>query len=130
LNRTCFNGIYRVNLRGAFNVPKGTKSAVVLPTDDFSEAQRLLRRAKLLDGDFEEVIDQAQSGDLVFADPPYTVRHNNNGFIKYNEKLFSWDDQERLARVLTRAAKRGVKVVATNADHREIRHCTRIRPFN
>lgn len=121
LNRTCFNGIYRVNLDGRFNVPIGTKTAVLLETDDFSGVARLLRRAQLRVSDFEPLIDQAVAGDLVFADPPYTVRHNNNGFVKYNEKLFTWDDQIRLAKALTRAADRGVRVVATNAGHKDIR---------
>ncbi len=93
LNRTCFNGIYRVNLQGVFNVPRGTKTAVVLPTDDFAEVRRVLWRAKLESCDFEPAIDRAEPGDLVFADPPYTVRHNNNGFVKYNETLFSWADR-------------------------------------
>lgn len=121
LNRTCFNGIYRVNLEGRFNVPVGTKTAVVLETDDFLATARLLRRATIRGGDFEGLVDAAGRGDLVFADPPYTVRHNNNGFVKYNETLFSWADQERLALALTRAARRGVKVVATNAAHDEVR---------
>ena len=121
LNRTCFNGIYRVNLAGEFNVPKGTKTAVLLDTDNFAAAASLLRRAQLLESDFEPIIDQAKAGDLVFADPPYTVRHNNNGFVKYNETLFSWADQERLAAALTRAARRGAKIVATNAAHSELR---------
>lgn len=121
LNRTCFNGIYRVNLEGKFNVPVGTKTAVILDTDDFFATARLLRRAVIRAWDFERLIDLARISDLVFADPPYTVRHNNNGFVKYNETLFSWPDQERLARALTRAARRGAKVVATNAAHDEVR---------
>lgn len=121
LNRTCFNGIYRVNLEGKFNVPVGTKTAVILDTDDFAATAKLLRRATIRDCDFTELIDTAGSGDLVFADPPYTVRHNNNGFVKYNETLFSWADQERLARTLASAVQRGAKVVATNAAHDEIR---------
>lgn len=121
LNRTCFNGIYRVNLDGTFNVPIGTKTAVLLDTDDFREVARRLAGTKLRTWDFEKTIDRAVSGDLVFADPPYTVRHNNNGFVKYNEKLFTWDDQLRLAAALARAAERGAKVVATNADHHDVR---------
>jgi len=57
----------------------------------------------------------------VFADPPYTVRHNHNAFIKYNERLFSWADQVRLADALAQARKRGAKIVSTNACHRSIR---------
>ena len=121
LNRTCFNGIYRVNLNGEFNVPRGSKNDVVLPEDDFETAARILRRAKIKHCDFEILIDLADKGDLVFADPPYTVRHNINGFIKYNEKLFSWADQERLAKALARAKSRGVNIVSTNANHKSVR---------
>jgi len=122
LIRTCFNGIYRVNLDGVFNVPIGTKTAVLLETDDFPKVARRLKGAILRGWDFERLIDKATRGDLVFADPPYTVRHNNNGFVKYNEKLFTWDDQIRLATALTRAAERGAHVVATNADHRDVQN--------
>ncbi|WP_205325002.1 Dam family site-specific DNA-(adenine-N6)-methyltransferase [Glycomyces sp. YM15] len=121
LNRTCFNGVYRVNLHGRFNVPMGDRSTIVYDTDDFRSLARTLGDAELGVADFETTIDRTGYGDLVYADPPYTVRHNNNGFIKYNETLFSWDDQERLAKCLTRAAERGVKVLATNAAHDSVR---------
>lgn len=121
LNRTCFNGIYRVNRFGEFNVPKGSKSNVLLDTDDFQSLSQLLHRASLKACDFEKLIDQAGEGDFVFADPPYTVRHNLNGFIKYNEKLFSWGDQIRLAAALTRARKRGAQIICTNANHESVR---------
>ncbi len=121
LNRACFNGIYRVNAKGEFNVPKGSKEKVILDTDNFGAVAKQLRASEIHVSDFENVIDKAQKSDLIFADPPYTVRHNNNGFINYNEKLFSWQDQERLAASLARAAKRGAIVVATNANHSSVR---------
>lgn len=121
LNRTCFNGLYRVNKKGDFNVPIGTKTDVILSTDDFAAVARALHGVELTAGDFEAVIDRACSGDFVFADPPYTVKHNTNGFIKYNERLFSWEDQERLKEALFRAANRGVSILLTNADHSSIR---------
>lgn len=121
LNRTCFNGIYRVNRQGQFNVPRGTKDKVVIETDDFEAMSKVLAGAELVAGDFEALIDRAGRGDFVFCDPPYTVRHNYNGFRKYNEVLFSWSDQERLADALLRAALRGVKVVCTNANHHSVR---------
>lgn len=68
-------------------------------------------------GDFEDVIQKATKGDVIYADPPYTVRHNLNAFRKYNESLFSWEDQERLAQALTDAALRDVRVVVSNANH-------------
>lgn len=121
LNRTCWNALYRVNLNGQFNVPKGTKDSVLLPTDNFAEVSRKLQNARLICCDFEQQIDEAGDGDFVFADPPYTVKHNLNGFVKYNEKIFSWDDQIRLRDSLVSAASRGARILLTNANHRSIR---------
>ncbi|MBC5767226.1 DNA adenine methylase [Ramlibacter albus] len=121
LNRTCWNGLYRVNLKGEFNVPIGTKTSVVLPDDDWRAVSRMLKRAEIVCSDFEVAIDTAGKGDVVFADPPYTVKHNLNGFIKYNDSLFSWADQLRLFDTLLRAKKRGARVVITNANHESVR---------
>jgi len=117
LNRTCFNGIYRVNHLGQFNVPIGSRSSIILPTDDFCAWSVALKKATLKVVDFEIVINQAKTGDFIFADPPYTILHNNNCFRKYNEVLFSWDDQKRLAKALIRAKNRGVQILSTNANH-------------
>jgi len=121
LNRTCWNGLYRVNQRGDFNVPLGSKVSVCLPGDDFESVHRRLRPVRLFSSDFEMVIEMAQSGDFIFVDPPYTTLHSSNGFIKYNEKLFAWSDQVRLHNCLLRAKQRGAFVVATNADHSSVR---------
>lgn len=121
LNRTCWNGLYRVNLRGEFNVPIGTKTSVVLDTDDFESTSALLRRAKLIASDFEKTIALAEEGDFLFVDPPYTANHNLNGFLKYNEKIFSWADQLRLKACLVDAAARGANILLTNANHRTVR---------
>lgn len=120
LNRTCFNGIYRVNLDGEFNVPIGTKTAVTLPSDDFFGAATALRGKTLVTANYDETIALAGKGDLVYADPPYTVKHNLNGFVKYNDKLFLWSDQEKLAASAQAAAKRGAKVIVSNANHESI----------
>jgi len=117
LNRTCWNGLYRVNLKGEFNVPIGTKSNVLMECDDFERLAERLSQVELFTCDFEDTINEACEGDLIFADPPYTVKHNLNGFVKYNEKIFSWEDQERLANALKRASGRGCIVVSTNAYH-------------
>ncbi|MBL1437562.1 MAG: Dam family site-specific DNA-(adenine-N6)-methyltransferase [Rhodobacteraceae bacterium] len=120
LNRTCWNGLYRENLSGKFNVPIGTKSQVLLADDDFKGASSLLESAELKVCDFEETLSDARSGDLVFLDPPYTTAHNTNGFIKYNQNIFSWDDQIRLRQCTEAALNRGAKVVLTNANHETI----------
>jgi len=115
LNRTCYNGMYRVNRNGHFNVPIGTKSNCIFDIDMFSMYSELLKNIELKTCDFEDVIVRAGAGDLIFSDPPYTISHNQNSFIKYNEKLFSWNDQIRLHNVLSDAKTRGVAILATNA---------------
>lgn len=121
LNRTCWNGLYRVNKRGEFNVPIGTKQSVILPSDDFERISQSLKNSELLSGDFEMALSQAEKGDFVFVDPPYTVKHNYNGFLKYNEHIFSWDDQVRLRDAVEDASSRGARVLVTNAAHESIR---------
>ncbi|MCB8887954.1 DNA adenine methylase [Vreelandella malpeensis] len=117
LNRTCWNGLYRENSKGQFNVPIGTKNKVIMDNDDFKMASDILSRADVSANDFEHTMSQARDGDLIFLDPPYTTAHNLNGFLKYNQKIFSWDDQVRLKKCISLALDRGAKVILTNADH-------------
>lgn len=121
LNRTCWNGLYRVNNLGEFNVPIGSKSSVIYDTDDFEGWSNALKTVEIRAMDFEQAIDKANDGDLIFADPPYTVRHNHNGFLQYNQKIFSWDDQVRLRDSLKRARARGAHFILTNANHQSVR---------
>ena len=120
LNRTCWNGLYRVNLNGVFNVPIGTKTNVLLPTDNFQGISNILKRVRLMDKDFEPIIAKAKEGDLLFIDPPYTVKHNNNNFHKYNEHIFNWEDQIRLCDSLLAAKARGAKIILCNADNESV----------
>jgi DNA adenine methylase len=122
LNRTCFNGLYRENRQGEFNVPIGTKSSVILPTDDFESVSKRLKSVDIMTGDFAKTLSAATDGDFVFIDPPYTVAHNQNGFVKYNDLIFSWEDQIRLRDVVVEAKARGVKMLVLNADHASIRN--------
>lgn len=123
LNKTCWNGLYRVNSRGEFNVPYGLPK-----TDHVVDEANLVacgaalapEGVRLQTGDFEGVLDGVQRGDLVFLDPPYVTRHNNNGFIDYNEQLFSWADQVRLARCAHDLAERGAHVLVANAFHSDV----------
>jgi DNA adenine methylase len=117
LNRTCWNGLYRVNLKGIFNVPIGTKTNVLLESDNFYEVAKILKRTVITKSNYTDIIEKAQINDFIFVDPPYVVNHNKNGFIKYNEHLFSWNDQVKLSQCLKRAKARGVKIIATNACH-------------
>lgn len=121
LNRTCFNGIYRVNKNGDFNVPIGSKDLVEYPEGFLQSVADCLSTVSLQVADFEDTINRAGKGDFVFVDPPYTVRHNKNNFTKYNARLFSWSDQLRLSSAIKKAASRGAEILLSNADHRSIR---------
>lgn len=121
LNRTCWNGLYRVNQRGMFNVPMGTKDTVLFEGEDFSAVAAVLESLSIRCEDFERVIDDAEEGDLIFVDPPYTVAHNMNGFVRYNERMFRWEDQIRLRNALVSASQRGAMILMTNADHPSVR---------
>jgi DNA adenine methylase len=122
LTTLAFNGIYRVNLNGDFNVPYGYKTHLnPCDVEGIRSASKLLKRATLRGQDFEKALSLAKEGDLAYLDPPYTVAHGNNGFIKYNAKIFSWDDQVRLARVAAELVDKGCTVIVSNADHFSIR---------
>lgn len=120
LNRTCWNGLYRVNLKGEFNVPRGSKTKILMEADNFPGIAKALSTATLGVMDFETALADAKVGDFVFLDPPYTVSHNNNGFLKYNENIFSWADQQRLKEAAVKAAGRGASVLVLNAKHSSI----------
>lgn len=123
LNKTCWNGLYRVNAKGQFNVPYGAPRS-----DNIVDPENIRACSSYLNGiqlqiencDFEQTLKNAQPRDLVFLDPPYVTGHNNNGFRDWNEKLFSWADQQRLAELAHQLKDRGVQVAVSNADHPEI----------
>lgn len=124
LNKSCWNGLYRVNSRGEFNVPFGApKSDFIFDRENLELCSRCLNRSdvSIRAIDFAGAVSRAREGDFVFFDPPYVTRHNNNGFRDYNETLFSWSDQVRLAECATKLRSRGVKVVVTNAAHEDVR---------
>ena len=120
LNRACWNGLYRVNSQGKFNVPYGApNSSNLVDTGVVLACSRALSRpgVELLHDDFEMAVGTSTAEDLIFLDPPYVTGHNNNGFIDYNEKLFSWSDQIRLAGMASELQRTGAYVLVTNAYH-------------
>jgi DNA adenine methylase len=123
LNKTCFNGLYRENLAGEFNVPYGEHryETLVCDTQQLEVASDALFDANLRTADFVSAVREAEAGDLVYFDPPYITGHQNNGFVEYNAKVFSWSDQHRLKNAALRLAERGVRVAISNADHPSIR---------
>jgi DNA adenine methylase len=123
LNRTAFGGMYRLNRKGRFNVPFGGGQRTPAPLWDaglLRNAAKTLKNAELRTADFQAALDEAKSGDLVYCDPTYTVSHNNNGFVRYNEENFRWKDQERLADTCKRLCHQGVTVLVSNADHADV----------
>ncbi|MCH4161061.1 MAG: Dam family site-specific DNA-(adenine-N6)-methyltransferase [Bifidobacterium sp.] len=121
LNHTSYNGIFRVNLKGEYNVPYGKRKYVHMPDRDFlTRASHILQGVELYDRSFEISLKTVSEGDLVFLDPPYTVAHNNNGFVKYNQHLFSFNDQQRLAKSIERIIEKRAKFILTNAAHTSI----------
>jgi DNA adenine methylase len=123
LNKTCWNGLYRVNANGDFNVPFGApKSANIVDGANLRACAEALARptVELRRASFAVALSDAAAGDLVFLDPPYVTGHNNNGFIDYNETLFSWEDQVAAAGAAIAAADRGAHVVVTNAYHADV----------
>ena len=122
LNRTSFNGIYRVNLKGIYNVPYGFKNYKNLFEYDLIRNASLSLKSTILKAcDFEENVNMIKEGDFVFIDPPYTMSHIKNGFIKYNEKLFSWKDQERLSNFIKTIKSNGAFYFLTNAKHKSVK---------
>ncbi len=123
LNRTAFGGMYRLNRKGKFNVPYGGGERTPSPLWEralLKSASRALNAATLKVSDFEDILSEAGVGDVVYCDPTYTVVHENNGFVRYNEVNFSWADQKRLALAARQANARGAVVIISNACHLEI----------
>lgn len=121
LNKACFNGIYRVNKNGKFNVPYGKRDNIEFVEDNIKKSSEILKNSEILCQDFEITIDMAERGDFIFCDPPYAVLEEDKRFVGYNADVFCWRDQVRLAEALTRAMNRGVKIIMTNVDHPAVR---------
>lgn len=121
LNQTSFNGIYRVNLKGVYNVPYGFRKKDFLDEQAIYRASNCLQSAELVASDFDVIRDNLRPRDLVFLDPPYTVSHNHNGFIKYNEKLFSLEDQYRLQSLIDFIRSNNAYYILTNAAHEKVK---------
>lgn len=124
LNRTAFGGIYRLNLDGKFNVPYGggeRTPQVLWEKQILKNASEALANVEIRATDFKSILEVATKGDVVYCDPTYTVAHDRNGFIRYNERNFSWADQVALATSALKARQRGVMVIISNANHRSIR---------
>ena len=117
LNRTCFNGLYRVNKKGLFNVPFGkyTNPQLCDPTTIRLDS-KLLQRVEILTGDFEKTFDYARGNTLFYFDPPYRPLSNTSSFNDYAKESFNDDAQIRLKEFCDRIDKAGFQFMLSNSD--------------
>jgi DNA adenine methylase len=123
LNKTGFNGLFRTNKRGIFNVPWGKKAKVNLFNEERLRAcsETLNKNVSLYSVDFTEAVPATEEDDLVYFDPPYVPTSKTANFTSYTDGRFTMDDQYRLAVFFKTLANKGVKVVLSNADMPEVR---------
>ncbi len=123
LVNTSWNGLYRVNKQGQFNVPFGCKPGTSMPSPKrIGSASALLRGVDIACEDFEAAVEGAKPGDLVYFDPPYTAKHGPNGFRRYNQRIFSWSDQIRLASCAESLRHQGVFTVVSSPYSQDVRN--------
>lgn len=126
LNKTCFNGIFRVNRQGAFNVPYGWKEPPRLPDSrHLQRASVALRHSKLRARDFEDALADVKADDFVYLDPPYPPLNGTAYFTHYTADRFDENDQRNLAECVASLHKRGAKFIMSNADTPLIRELYR-----
>lgn len=117
LNKTCYNGLYRVNSKGRFNVPIGRyKDPQIFDRDHLRAAARLLRRAEISTGDYRACVDAARAGDFVYFDPPYAPVSATANFTAYTADSFGDDQQRALADRAHYLVRQGVHVLISNSD--------------
>ncbi len=122
LNRTGYNGLYRVNARGEFNVPFGRyKKPTICNEPRLRSASNALQGVQIRVGDFESMCRRARSGDAVYLDPPYVPLSRTANFAHYQQAIFGPEQHERLAGVFGGLASKGVAVVLSNSDTPETR---------
>ena len=117
LNKTGYNGLYRVNSRGEFNVPFGTyRDPTIAPRDDIHAASEALRRVEIRNEDFSYLLDATREGDLVYLDPPYEPLSRTSSFNTYSPTGFPWEEQVRLVETIRELDARGVLFVLSNSE--------------
>lgn len=117
LNQTCFNGVYRVNQKGQFNVPIGSSlNRLICDKDTILNASKALKKVTIECSDFESVVANANKGDLIFLDPPYYPVSKYSDFTRYTKEKFYQEDQIRLKDTIDRLTKKGVHIMLANSD--------------
>jgi len=122
LNRTCFNGVFRVNREGEFNVPYGHKESPRFPSSmDLHHVSKTLKTAHLEVQDYQTALQQADTGDFVYLDPPYPPLNGTSYFTHYTADRFSLADQAQVAHSVQDLHSRGCLFMLSNADTGAIR---------
>jgi DNA adenine methylase len=132
LNKTCFNGLYRVNSQGKFNVPMGRyKNPGICQEDVLRSASKALKGVKIQVNDFQTILNHAVSSkDFVFCDPPYYPLSSTSNFTAYSQNSFDEEDQKRLRNTCAELASRGVKVMICNSASETIKNLYQEISFN
>ncbi|MFZ0389181.1 MAG: Dam family site-specific DNA-(adenine-N6)-methyltransferase [Calditrichia bacterium] len=118
LNKTCFNGLYRVNKKGEFNVPYGKRNGEFLNQEQLRDSSEFLQNAKILHSDYLATLKKyAKEGDFIFLDPPYYPVGKYSDFKRYTKEFFYHDDHVILKEEFDRLVKMGCNVILTNSDH-------------
>ena len=119
LNKTCFNGLYRVNKKGQFNVPFGKyKNPKICDENGLRAASEILKKAEIICGDYLLVLEHyAQPGDFIFLDPPYLPISDYSDFKRYTKEQFYEEDHVELAKMVMTLHERGCYVILTNSNH-------------
>lgn len=123
LNRTCFNGLYRVNSKGKFNVPLGKyTNPNIVNEENIYSVSRILQSCQISIKcrDFEAVLRDAKKGDLVYFDPPYQPISTTANFTSYTDRDFTYDDLTRLAELCFALDSKGCKVLLSNSASKEV----------
>jgi DNA adenine methylase len=123
LNRTCFNGLYRVNSKGKFNVPLGKyTNPNIINEENLRAVSSILQtnRISIKCRDFESVLRDAKKGDLIYFDPPYQPVSSTANFTSYTTKDFTYDDLTRLAELCLKLDAKGCNVLLSNSDSKEV----------
>ena len=132
LNRTCFNGLYRVNSKGKFNVPLGKYSNPnIVNEDNLRSVSHILQSSKVAIQcrDFESVLRDAKKGDLVYFDPPYQPVSDTANFTSYTNKDFTYDDLSRLAELCMDLDSKGCRVLLSNSNSKEVADMFSAKPW-
>jgi len=123
LNRTCFNGLYRVNRKGKFNVPLGKyTNPNIVNEENLRSVSAVLQssRVSIQCRDFEAVLSDTKKGDLIYFDPPYQPVSQTANFTSYTDKDFTYDDLSRLAKLCMDLDAKGCKIILSNSDSAEV----------